>query len=300
MKQNTITTNKLAIIYFVTYVITEIILTIPDFLSLPNDFYGSLPNITPAVIALPSIIMLGIVIADMIKLHQVDWLLLIIILSTGGLGAALYPMWGKVTAHSKEIKNVLTPIVVLMLAKFIFGYLSQSYAFKHFSLRNDWAPYIGWVINIGGVMYAAKMLRWMNCKHIITWVATLVFTVFQINFGLLMLLLFIALYGSQHPGKNPINKYIILLLVGTIVARYIAPHFLDIALNQGRDMFQYFSSTINSLLFIVIIVLLVIDTIKHPIKGKVWRLLPAFSSPIYSIIAIQDIQEQNQDCVEHQ
>lgn len=72
MKQSTLTTNKLAIIYFATYLITTIMLSTPDFLQLPHDFYGSMQYIAPAAFVLSSVIMLGVVIADMIKLHRAE------------------------------------------------------------------------------------------------------------------------------------------------------------------------------------------------------------------------------------
>ena len=252
-------------------------------------FYLSYANyLTPLV-------MTAVVLADMIRHHRTDWTLLVITFCTGGCGAALYPLWHKITGSGKDMKNLLAVIAILVAAQSLFGILTNTYSFRQFAQRNVWAPHLGWFISLVAVAYAVKLLKMMNCKRVLVWIFALTLTLFKMNAGIIILLLYVAVYGTQHPGKSIINKYLVLITVVTIYNSFglwaiEQLGYFDLAFNPAG----------SAACTVALIILLIIDAVRLPIKGRVWRLLPALFNPLYSVIAIQDTQEQNQDRIEQQ
>lgn len=286
MKSDSVSTIRLAIVFFAVSLavnLSQSILFEMDLLS----FYLSYANyLTPLV-------MTAVVLADMIRHHRTDWTLLVITFCTGGCGAALYPLWHKITGNGKEMKSLLAVIAILVAAQALFGILNRTYSFRQFALRNAWAPYLGWVIRMVAVAYAVKLLKMMNCKRIFVWIFALTLTLFKMNAGIMILLLYVAVYGTQHPGKSIINKYLVLITVVTIYNSFglwaiEQLGYFDLAFNPAG----------SAACTVALIILLIIDAVRLPIKGRVWRLLPALFNPLYSVIAIQDNREAERTSVQ--
>lgn len=288
MKSDSVSTIRLAIVFFAVSLAVNLSQLILFDIDVPS-FYLSYANyLTPLV-------MTAVVLADMIRRHRIDWTLLVITFCTGGCGAALYPLWHKITGSGKEMKNLLTVIAILVAAQSLFGILTKTYSFRQFALRNVWAPHLGWFISLVAVAYAVKLLKMMNCKRVLVWFFALILTLFKMNAGIIILLLYVAVYGTQHPGKSIINKYLVLITVVTIYNSFglwaiEQLGYFDLAFNPAG----------SAACTVAMIILLIIDAVRLPIKGRVWRLLPALFNPLYSVIAIQDTQEQNQDRIEQQ
>lgn len=288
MKYDSVSTIRLAIVFFAVSLAVNLSQLILFDIDVPS-FYLSYANyLTPLV-------MTAVVLADMIRRHRIDWTLLVITFCTGGCGAALYPLWHKITGNGKEMKSLLAVIAILIAAQSLFGILTKTYSFRQFALRNVWAPHLGWFISLVAVAYAVKLLKMMNCKRVLVWFFALILTLFKMNAGIIILLLYVAVYGTQHPGKSIINKYLVLITVVTIYNSFglwaiEQLGYFDLAFNPAG----------SAACTVAMIILLIIDAVRLPIKGRVWRLLPALFNPLYSVIAIQDTQEQNQDRIEQQ
>lgn len=288
MKYDSVSTIRLAIVFFAVSLAVNLFIFIPyDIDSLHYSLHYA-NYLTPLV-------MTAVVLADMIRRHRTDWTLLVITFCTGGCGAALYPLWHKITGSGKEMKNLLAVIAILVAAQSLFGILTKTYSFRQFALRNVWAPHLGWFISLVAVAYAVKLLKMMNCKRALVWIFALTLTLFKMNAGIIILLLYVAVYGTQHPGKSIINKYLVLITVVTIYNSFglwaiEQLGYFDLAFNPAG----------SAACTVAMIILLIIDAVRLPIKGRVWRLLPALFNPLYSVIAIQDTQEQNQDRIEQQ
>lgn len=288
MKSDSVSTIRLAIVFFAVSLAVNLFIFIPyDIDSLHYSLHYA-NYLTPLV-------MTAVVLADMIRHHRIDWTLLVITFCTGGCGAALYPLWHKITGNGKEMKSLLAVIAILIAAQSLFGILTKTYSFRQFALRNVWAPHLGWFISLVAVAYAVKLLKMMNCKRVLVWFFALILTLFKMNAGIMILLLYVAVYGTQHPGKSIINKYLVLITVVTIYNSFglwaiEQLGYFDLAFNPAG----------SAACTVAMIILLIIDAVRLPIKGRVWRLLPALFNPLYSVIAIQDTQEQNQDRIEQQ
>lgn len=288
MKYDSVSTIRLAIVFF------AVSLAVNLFIFIPYDIDSLYYSLHYANYLTP-LVMTAVVLADMIRHHRTDWTLLVITFFTGGCGAALYPLWHKITGSGKEMKNLLAVIAILIAAQALFGILNRTYSFRQFALRNVWAPHLGWFISLVAVAYAVKLLKMMNCKRIFVWIFALTLTLFKMNAGIIILLLYVAVYGTQHPGKSIINKYLVLITVVTIYNSFglwaiEQLGYFDLAFNPAG----------SAACTVAMIILLIIDAVRLPIKGRVWRLLPALFNPLYSVIAIQDTQEQNQDRIEQQ
>lgn len=288
MKYDSVSTIRLAIVFF------AVSLAVNLFIFIPYDIDSLYYSLHYANYLTP-LVMTAVVLADMIRHHRTDWTLLVITFCTGGCGAALYPLWHKITGSGKEMKNLLAVIAILIAAQALFGILNRTYSFRQFALRNVWAPHLGWFISLVAVAYAVKLLKMMNCKRVLVWFFALILTLFKMNAGIIILLLYVAVYGTQHPGKSIINKYLVLITVVTIYNSFglwaiEQLGYFDLAFNPAG----------SAACTVALIILLIIDAVRLPIKGRVWRLIPALFNPLYSVIAIQDTQEQNQDRIEQQ
>lgn len=288
MKYDSVSTIRLAIVFF------AVSLAVNLFIFIPYDIDSLYYSLHYANYLTP-LVMTAVVLADMIRRHRIDWTLLVITFCTGGCGAALYPQWHKITGSGKEMKNLLAVIAILVAAQSLFGILTKTYSFRQFALRNVWAPHLGWFIRMVAVAYAVKLLKMMNCKRVLVWIFALTLTLFKMNAGIIILLLYVAVYGTQHRGKSIINKYLVLITVVTIYNSFglwaiEQLGYFDLAFNPAG----------SAACTVAMIILLIIDAVRLPIKGRVWRLLPALFNPLYSVIAIQDTQEQNQDRIEQQ
>lgn len=289
MKTNSISTIELSILYFVISLVTNLISTtlLEAKLWFPYSIY---------VVFLIPLVMMAVVLTDMIKHHRTDWTLLVIIICTGGCGAALYPLWHKITDIGKGMRNLLTIITILLAAKFLFNYLSNAHFFKLFALRNDWVSYLGWVISLIAVAYAVKPLRMMDCRRSLVWISVLTLICFNMYAGILIMLLYVAIFDTQHPGKSIINKYLVLLPVITVynvTADFVIGHWGLIYLYP--NLAAIISTAGSSACTIAMIILLIVDAIRSPLEGKVWRLLPALFDPLYSVIALQHMDNTEQE-----
>lgn len=294
MKSDSASTIRLAIVFFAVSLAVNLSQSILFEMDLLSIYLSYANYLTPLV-------MTAVVLADMIHHHRIDWTLLVITFCTGGCGAALYPLWHKITGSGKEMKNLLAVIAILVAAQSLFGILTNTYSFRQFALRNVWAPHLGWFISLVAVAYAVKLLKMMNCKRALVWIFALTLTLFKMNAGIIILLLYVAVYGTQHPGKGIINKYLVLITVVTIYNRFGHWAIEQLGLFDTHfDLATYLTLSGSAACTVAMIILLIIDAVRLPIKGRVWRLLPALFNPLYSVIAIQDTQEQNQDRVEQQ
>ena len=242
------------------------------------------------------VVMTVVVAREMMKQGDWDWKLLLITLSTG-FGAALYPIWSKITSRGNQMQNLLTFVALLFFLYFGYGFLKDTPALFRFAARNDWAQssYILIFLRLLAVVLAFRLLGIIKCKHLPMGCVVLILSFLNMDFGILLLLLFSAIYGDQYPAGNPINKYVILLFVFfALKALYnlILHHYVSNG-GLGVNVIVNVWAVINLIFLIAMIILLVKELRKMSPKGKVWLVLPAiFNSAIFSIIAIHAIENE--------
>lgn len=293
MKSTSISTNTLAIVFFCVTLAINLL----QWITLSLDTTGLVDNIVylRSLRFLSPIVMTVIIGADMIKTNKMDWRLLVITFCTNGIGAALYPLWRKDAVEAKIIKNIITILTIIIACPYIYLIIKDLHVITTFVYRNPWTAYIKWIFNIIAVVYSIQLLRTLNYKQPTIWTFALILIFLNANIGVLFLLTLLLTNGTQHPWGNYINKYLVLFSIQTIYSissSWILTHLDQYQINSNiYEAHAY----ILSLFLLIAIILLIVDTRRLPVTGKVWRLLPALFNPIYSIIAMQDKETNEND-----
>lgn len=294
--------NKLAVSLSISYLVAYVVFSVLGILV--SDFH-SFSDLLSVYIRLyysffMPVVMTAVLAFFMSREKCFSGLLLFFSFVSYGVGAIFYPLWLKKqeAPHFAQLNRYLLIYGIAMAVNMAWPFVELLYAWGEFLCRNDWAAYLPYLYNVVMACLAVSQLREMNCKHVVILVCAIVLMLCGCVSGVLMMVLLYALCGNDFKAPNHLTKYWVVLAACMLLG-FVWQKVYSMLMVRGvyevMNM-SWLASVIYGLSRVLVLIFLIKDFCRTPIKGKVWLMLPVLVSTIFPILAIEAAKEETELC----